>query len=155
MSAKNKSARSRARTRQIGPAIDDVNGLDEQIAEIEEFDRQECLERWRSVFERPPSKHLSVQFMRRVLIWEVQNRNLGGVTAKTTRRLRQIASSKAALASPKPGSHLVREWNGRTYQVEVVDGGYVMDGKTWRSLSAIARHITGARWSGPRFFGVR
>ena len=54
----------------------------------------------------------------------------------------------------KPGSHFVREWNGRTYQVEVVDGGYTMDGKTWRSLSAIARHITGAHWSAPRFFGV-
>jgi hypothetical protein len=55
----------------------------------------------------------------------------------------------------KPGARLVREWNGRTYQVDVTDGGYVMDGKTWRSLSAIARHITGAHWSGPRFFGVQ
>jgi len=49
----------------------------------------------------------------------------------------------------------VREWNGRTYQVEVKDGAYVMDGKSWRSLSALAKHITGAHWSGPRFFGVQ
>ena len=132
-----------------------ASGLDGQIAEIEKLDRPDCLERWRSVFGRPPPKHLSVQFMRRVLIWETQNRALGGVSAKTTRRLQQIASGKAVPPSAKPGSHLVREWNGRTYQVEVVDGGYVMDGKTWRSLSAIARHITGAHWSGPRFFGVQ
>ena len=72
-----------------------------------------------------------------------------------TRFLNQIASGKSLPAITKPGSHLIREWTGRTYQVEVVEGGYVMDGKTWRSLSAIARHITGARWSGPRFFGVQ
>lgn len=54
----------------------------------------------------------------------------------------------------RPGTHLVREWNGRTYQVDVVEYGYRLDGKEYRSLSAIARKITGAHWSGPRFFGV-
>ncbi len=125
------------------------------IADITAFDRAECLDRWREMFGRPPPKYLSPQFMKRVLIWETQNRALGGVSVKTTRRLKQIASGTAPPTTAKPGSHLIREWNGRTYQVEVVDGGYVMDGRTWRSLSAIARHITGARWSGPRFFGVR
>ena len=93
--------------------------------------------------------------MKRVLIWNLQNQMLGGVSAKTERRLKQIAAGNPVPTIAKPGSHLIREWNGRTYQVEVVDGGFVMDGKTWRSLSAIARHITGARWSGPRFFGVQ
>ena len=125
------------------------------IAQIEAFDRVECLDRWKGTFGRPPPKHLSPQFMKRVLIWEAQNRALGSVSAKTTRRLRQIASGKAVPTAAKPGSHLVREWNGRTYQVEVKDGSYVMDGKSWRSLSAIAKHITGAHWSGPRFFGVQ
>ena len=129
--------------------------LESLIADISSFDRAECLDRWREVFERPPPKYLSPQFMKRVLIWEMQNRALGGVSLNTTRRLNQIASGKTRPATTKPGSHLIREWNGRTYQVEVVEGGYVMDGKTWRSLSAIARHITGARWSGPRFFGVQ
>jgi hypothetical protein len=54
----------------------------------------------------------------------------------------------------RPGAHLVREWNGRTYQVEVLNDGYRMDGRTWPSLSAIAKHITGTTWSGPRFFGL-
>lgn len=98
---------------------------------------------------------ISPQFIKRVLIWDLQNKELGGLSAGTERRLKQIASGKPPPAKAKPGSHLVREWNGRTYQVEVIDGGYVMDGKAWRSLSAIARHITGARWSGPRFFGVQ
>lgn len=134
---------------------DDAIRLKQVILEIEGLNRPECLDRWRSVFGRPPPKYLSPQFMKRVLIWDLQNRRLGSVSAKTTRRLRQIASGKAVSPNAKPGSHLVREWNGRTYQVEVVDGGYVMDGETWRSLSAIARHITGAHWSGPRFFGVQ
>lgn len=125
------------------------------IAEIEALDRAGCLDRWRQVFDRPPPRYLSTQFMKRVLIWESQNKVLGGVSAKTRRRLQQIASGKTMPAIAKPGSHLVREWNGRTYQVEVVDGAYVMDGKSWRSLSAIAKHITGAHWSGPRFFGVQ
>ncbi|WP_171210389.1 MULTISPECIES: DUF2924 domain-containing protein [unclassified Ruegeria] len=125
------------------------------ISEIEAFDRASCLDRWRETFGRSPPKYLSPLFMKQVLIWETQNRALGGVSVKTTRRLKQIAAGKALPTTAKPGSHLVREWNGRTYQVEVVEGGYVMDGKSWRSLSAIAKHITGAHWSGPRFFGVQ
>ena len=133
----------------------DMRALERAIVAIEDLDRPGCLSRWREVFDRSPPKYLSPQFMRRVLIWETQNQVLGGVSAKTTRRLKQFASGKTAPTIAKPGSHLVREWNGRTYQVEVVDEGYIMDGRTWRSLSAIARHITGARWSGPRFFGVQ
>ena len=107
------------------------------------------------MFGRPPPKYLSPQFMKRVLIWEIQNRHLGRVSATTNRRLQRIAAGRSVPARAKAGAHLVREWNGRTYQVEVIDGGYVMDGKTWRSLSAVARHITGAHRSGPRFFGVQ
>jgi hypothetical protein len=124
------------------------------IEEIMALDRSGYLERWREVFGRLPPKYLSPKFMQRVLLWELQERMLGGVSRKTDRALARVAAGKASPTPAKPGSQLVREWNGRTYQVEVVDGGYVMDGKTWRSLSAIARHITGAHWSGPRFFGV-
>jgi hypothetical protein len=92
--------------------------------------------------------------MIRILIWEVQTRLIGSSTAKTDRTLKNIAAGKPPPMIAKPGSHLVREWNGRTYQVEVTANGYVMDGKTYRSLSAIARRITGAQWSGPRFFGL-
>ena len=92
--------------------------------------------------------------MKKVLIWDLQTRVLGGVSSKTERRLKLIAAGKSVAVLAKPGSHLVREWNGRTYQVEVTEAGYLMDGKSWRSLSAIAKHITSAHWSGPRFFGV-
>lgn len=129
-------------------------------AELDSLDRAGCLIHWREAFGPLPPKHLSPQFMRRVLIWDLQNMVLGGLPIRTAKALSRIASGKTegATTAPtvaKPGSHLVREWNGRTYEVEVSSNGYVMDGKTWRSLSAIAKHITWAHWSGPRFFGVR
>ena len=72
--------------------------------------------------------------------------------------LKDIAGGKSAsklkAAPVSPGAHLVREWNGRTYRVEVTEEGYVLDRMTYRSLSAVAKRITGTAWSGPRFFGL-
>ena len=124
------------------------------ITEIEEVDRTDCLKHWREVFGRSPPKYLSPRFMKRVLIWDAQCQLLGWVPAKTDRVLRQIAAVKTPPVTLKQGSHLIREWNGRTYQVEVTRNGFVMDGKNYRSLTAIARRVTGAQWSGPRFFGL-
>lgn len=131
-----------------------AGALAERIEGLQGLDRAGCLGRWRDAFERPPPKHLSLAFLRRVLIWHVQCQALGGVSAKTNRALARIASGKVAPSVAVPGAQLIREWNGRTYQVEVVEGGYRMDGTTYRSLSAVARRITGAQWSGPRFFGL-
>ncbi|MFK0689896.1 DUF2924 domain-containing protein [Mesorhizobium sp. IMUNJ 23033] len=73
--------------------------------------------------------------------------------------VRPTSSDKALKSSlrslpPRAGSRLMREWNGQMHIVEVVDDGFVLDGKTYGSLSAVARRITGAHWSGPRFFGL-
>jgi len=70
--------------------------------------------------------------------------------------MRPAGEVKPKVSSPalKPGGRLLREWNGVTHVVDVTDGGFVWKGETWRSLSAIAREITGAHWSGPRFFGL-
>ena len=66
----------------------------------------------------------------------------------------ETPSSGALAGSVSPGTNLVREWNGRTYQVETLDSGYRFDGKTYPSLTAITKRITGTHWSGPRFFGL-
>lgn len=97
--------------------------------------RCELVARWRTTFDAPQPKQLSSPFMIKAIA-------RGGV-----------AKTKSA-AFIKPGTHLMREWNGRTYQVEATKEGYVLDGTTYRSLSAIAKKITGAHWSGPRFFGL-
>lgn len=125
---------------------------------IGELDRAGCLARWREVHGRPPPKHLSIGFMRRALVYEAQCAALGGVPPSLDRALRKLPTGDGPVAtsrhSLRPGHHLVRDWNGRTYQVEVLDKGFRMDGKSYRSLSAIAKKITGAEWSGPRFFGL-
>jgi hypothetical protein len=114
---------------------------------------------WEAAFGSPPPPFLSVRFMSKALTHDAQCRALGGLSAQMRRQLRQIAkggdrSIATTARSLQAGSHLIREWNGRTYQVEVLPDGYRLDGRTWSSLSAIARHITGAHWSGPRFFGL-
>ena len=98
--------------------------------------------------------------MRKALIHEEQCRTYGGLPSDLRRQLRAMVNgsmkpSDTPARSLSAGAQLVREWNGRTYRVEVTDQGFRMDGKTYPSLSAIARRITGTSWSGPRFFGLR
>jgi len=141
-----------------------VIGID--IASVELLTRDQCIEVWRKQFGREPPKYVSVQFMRRALVYEAQVKANGGNSTAVQRALeRYLKGSRkkdgkarsalpASTLSLRPGTHLVREWNGRSYQVEVLETGFRMDGKQYRSLSAIARKITGAHWSGPRFFGL-
>lgn len=90
--------------------------------------------------------------------FELQCQVRGGPKARTIEDLKRIASGSASRASIgtrlRTGAKLIREWQGRTWTVEVIDGGFLMAGERYVSLSAIARKITGARWSGPRFFGL-
>ena len=109
---------------------------------------------------------VSVQFMRSALAYEAQIKAYGSQSSAVRKALKaalktdQRSSEAGGRLKPalqpslRPGTHLVREWNGRTYQIEVLDDGFLMDGKRYRSLSAIAQKITGAHWSGPRFFGL-
>ncbi|MDF0596899.1 DUF2924 domain-containing protein [Psychromarinibacter halotolerans] len=122
-------------------------------------ERQRAVRGWKEAFGYPPPAYLSVDFMHRAMAHEEQCRRHGRLPNKLRRELRSIAAgqsvSRAVGRQVRTGAHLVREWNGRTYQVEVVEDGYRLDGKTWPSLSAVARHITGTAWSGPRFFGLK
>ena len=115
---------------------------------------------WEAAVGLPPPPFLSVRIMEKALAFEAQCKAQGGVPAQMRRALARIAEGETSETIPpssmalRPGANLVREWNGRTYQVEVLEKGFRMDGRTWPSLSALARHITGTHWSGPRFFGL-
>jgi len=136
------------------------------IAHFDAMSREDCIDEWRRMIGGQSLKYVSVQFMRSALAYEAQLKAHGGhsravrkalkAALKSDQRLSEVGGRpKLALQSSlRPGTHLVREWNGRTYQIEVLDDGFQMDGKRFRSLSAIARKITGAHWSGPRFFGL-
>lgn len=95
----------------------------------------------------------SVALLRRIIAWRLQVEASGGLDASTRRML----SGRAAGAETRlvAGTILTREWLGIAYRVEVTDDGFIHDGRRWRSLSEVARAITGSRWNGPRFFGLR
>lgn len=126
------------------------------ISALAAMDRAALLEHWRLIFRTPPPRRLSSAFLRRFLAFEMQARDRGGLPRGFEGRLsaRKRSDAKTAARALTPGTRLLREWNGVTHTVEVTEEGYLWNGETYRSLSAIARAITGARWSGPRFFGL-
>ncbi|MEN0653915.1 MULTISPECIES: DUF2924 domain-containing protein [Hyphobacterium] len=131
--------------------------LKARLAELESGSREALLPVWREVMKRPVPRRISREMLVRVLAWHIQAQAIGGYDTSTRRRLKQAAMGRVtapASASLKPGARLVREWNGISHTVDIVDGGAVWQGQRYRSLSAVARAITGARWSGPRFFGL-
>ena len=119
--------------------------------------RQELLLRWEQLNGTPAPEGLSTSLLRRGVMYDFQARAYGGLSPAHRKALLQIAASKTAAppASMKAGARLVREWNGVAHVVDIVDGGFKYRDKTYASLSAIAKEITGAHWSGPRFFGIK
>ena len=123
----------------------------------------ELRKRYRELFRTDPPKAFGPDLLRRSIAHRIQEKAYGGLSASTRRLLDQLV--KVAVAKPngrldlprriKPGSELVRTWKGKSYRVMVMADGFAHDGKTFASLSEIASAITGTRWNGPRFFGLR
>jgi Protein of unknown function (DUF2924) len=119
--------------------------------------------RYRELLRTEPPKAFGPDLLRRSIAHRIQEKAYGGLSAPTRRLLDQLV--KAAMAKPngrlelprriKPGSELIRTWNGKSYRVMVMADGFAYDGRTYPSLSEIASDITGTRWNGPRFFGLR
>ena len=127
-----------------------------RLPDLEGMDRDALLALWSTTFGGGAPARLSQPLLRRVLAWELQAKEQGGLPAGVRKRLEALATASAKAATPKvkTGGRFLREWNGVTHVVDVVEGGYFWKGERHRSLSAIAHAITGAHWSGPRFFGL-
>jgi len=97
-------------------------------------------------------RHRSADLLRRMLAWRIQADVYGGFDAPTRRMIMNDAPVQPAATT---GMRLAREWAGARHEVVVTESGVVYEGATYRSLSAVARHITGMQWNGPRFFGLR
>src|SRR6202023_1925062 len=114
---------------------------------------------WRRLHRMPPPMRLSRDLLIRGIIYQLQERAYGGLSKAAVRKLEQAAADGATkpvpLISLRPGTRLVREWRGVTHMVLIHADGIEWRGQRYRSLSLVAREITGARWSGPRFFGLR
>jgi len=151
--------------------------LDRELAELRTMSRQELVERWQAAYGCPPPAGARRELLVYAAGWHMQARRLGGFPGEVRRLLRReverirrecgvddvmtdgdepssVRQPSAERRRLVPGARLLRDWNGRTHAVDVTQDGYLYDGITYRSLSAIARRITGAHWSGPRFFGL-
>jgi hypothetical protein len=133
-----------------------------EIARLSDLSLSELREIWLQRVGTPPPA-TSAELARRWLAWELQAQVRGGLDVVTRRRLRQLAKTLRSdpdagsvhQPSPAPGRVLMREWNGVTHRVLVLDDGFSWNAERYSSLSEIALRITGTRWSGPRFFGLR
>ena len=127
-----------------------------QLEDIGSMARAALLDAWQDVFRAPAPKGLSQSMMRRFLAFEVQVQARRGLSRQSQRALAKPTNKaiKQLSSKLKSGGRLLREWNGVTHVVDVTATGFAWQGKDWRSLSAIAKEITGAHWSGPRFFGL-
>ncbi len=137
-------------------------GIELAIGALADLPRLDLVERWRGLHGADPPNGISRRMLVRAIAYEMQVKKYGGLKPAVRRQLqkiaREIAVGHQAKSVTKPklerGARLVREWNGCTHVVEVVEGGFNWNGERHTSLSAVARAITGARWSGPRFFGL-
>jgi hypothetical protein len=133
--------------------------LQRELAELAGSSRDMLIERWRRLMKCEPPRYASIEFLRRVAAYAVQERTLGGLPTSAKRQLASIArGGKPTQATGqiriKPGTRLLREWHGTTHKVIVTDRGFIWEGRTFKSLSAVAQAISGAKWNGPRFFGL-
>ena len=133
-----------------------------KLQALAEMDYDGLRAEWRRLYRAQPPKRVLRDLLMRGVAWKVQERAYGGLGATTKRRLADLAKTirrngdvtRNRVARLKPGARFVREWRGETHRVVVLEEGFEWKGTQWRSLSAIAREITGVHWSGPRFFGL-
>jgi hypothetical protein len=149
----------------IGPALPDRDELDVEVARLRDLDVNELRGRWQAVFGRPAPAHLPRHLVFRMVAYQLQAERFGDLDAQSRRRLDQSDTPQTAersagrlgrpISELRPGTTFGREWNGQTQRVSVLSDGFAWNGHTYRSLSQVAFAITGTRWNGPRFFGLR
>ena len=139
-----------------------LSSLEAEIAALQGAAIRDLKIVWRRLYHTQPPCSISRDLLIRAIAYRIQERALGGLAPATKRQLRsliaQIETKGSRVFDPpaalKPGARLVREWAGRTHTVLVLDTGFEYKGERYPSLTRIATRITGAHWSGPRFFGV-
>lgn len=125
------------------------------VAGLEIMSPPELRERWRALV-GTPAPRVSTGMLRLALAWELQAKAYGGLPRTTTQMLDQLERGQTRTQPARAGMQLVREWGGRAHVVTVGEDQVIRwDGREWRSLSEVARAITGTRWSGPAFFGLK
>ena len=158
----NAAAESVSRVDGIPSHVGHMSSHSSELAALAMMTYTQLHHAWRRHYRAVPPKKMSRDILELGIAWKIQENKLGGLGVSMKRQIAELArtmETKSDLAKPravslKPGARLLRSWSGVTHEVLVVEDGFLWAGRTWRSLSAIAREITGTRWSGPRFFGL-
>jgi Protein of unknown function (DUF2924) len=139
--------------------LDLKSRLSAEISHLAELPKDQLRTAWAAEFRKSPPDGLSPDLLLRTLAWRLQEKAFGGHDAATLKLLKAFASQDAdkvvLFRKLKPGTSVVREYQGVRHIVTITGSGFVWEGRTYSSLSAIALAITGAKWNGPRFFGLR
>lgn len=134
-----------------------------QIAELDKLGQEELKTKWRELFGAEPPAYRR-GFLIKGLAYRIQELKHGGLSSEARSRIDELAEEQGSGKKPTRrsqdgapiiGARLIREWQGVQHEATVVYGGYEYQGKKYKSLSAVARAITGTQWSGPLFFGLR
>ena len=154
-----------ARRRKLSPKA----SIEDEIAQLRGLDLKALRIRWRNAFGKPAPEHLSRHLLFRVIAYRLQADRFGDLDAETLKVLKQAAGQEGPILAvsktlarldqrrfaPPPGTVLVREWDRKSHRVMVMPDGFAWNGETFDSLSQVALAITGTKWNGPRFFGLR
>src|SRR6266481_8760109 len=141
----------------------ELEKLSTEIAGLESLDLHHLRIRWKLLYEIEAPPHLSRDLLRRAVAYRMQENVLGGLKPASRRLLERVAEDARARKPTKvaplrkigPNTILIREWGGTRHEVTMVENGVMFRGKRYRSLSHVARIITGSQWSGPLFFGLK
>ena len=140
--------------------------LEAEISTLPKMSHAQLLAKWRHDLKQAPPPHVRGKLLVCLLAYKLQEQAYGGLKPEIKRRLRELAANfnrdpgkaRGQFTVPtriKPGTRLIRQWEGKSHQVTVVETGFEYNGEVYKSLSVIARLITGTRWSGPLFFGLK
>jgi len=144
-------------------SIDANSEIEPELAQLVRVRINELRKRWRAIFRIEPPSAFGPDLLRRGIAQRIQEQHYGGLSAQVQRQLNQIVKALEKKPSGrielprriKPGAILVRTWKDKSHRVTVLNDGFAFEGRVHKSLSEIARYITGTRWNGPKFFGLR
>jgi hypothetical protein len=141
------------------PRLTSEQAVTRFLAQLPAMGHKELRQHWREQFDREPSPGMRRDHMIPILAYRIQERALGGLKDSTVRMLRELALGFATEAQaayrPKTGTRYVRGHNGKLHEVTVLDDAFEYEGQNYRSLTEVAKAITGTKWSGPAFFGLK
>ena len=135
--------------------------LEKDLLGLTSLNREELIERWRQLYGTDPPHGCQNKFLLQAISYRIQQLTLGELSSSSCHSLAKVifknnsSNQTQTIIHLKPGTKLLREWHGVTYEILISEDGIEFKGQRYRSLSEVARIITGTKWSGPRFFGVK